>query len=545
MTVGNHRHAAEPRISRRRLVGTTAGLGLAALAGTMVSSDAAARAGHGRLDVLLGRQAGTPEGAAGDFDLFVASGADPVSLDPRKTFVGPGYSINAHAFEALAFRRELEDGSIEVYPVLAESWEQIDPTTLRFTLRQGVKFHNGEDFNAEAVVFTISTIMDPEFTTSLKTWTNDIESVEAIDAYTVQIKTPTEIRGLVNSLVQIPIVAPGAAREKGDAFDREPVGTGPYRITSYEPNSAVTMERFEDYWGDPGRAATITFRILPENATRLAALQAGEVDIAEALPPDKLEDVEADENLQVAFSRTLRVDFLVPHFKLAIMQNRDFREAMSLAIDRQAIVASLLSDTTEPANSISPPGTIGYDAEAPVYEYDPDRAKELLEASGYAGEEIFMGGPSGRYVMDRQVTEAIAAMLQTVGININLEVLEWSSFRGQTDEDAYDLFFIGITDFTLNPVAHWGMFRTGESEDYGSYSNPEMDAIIEEAARTLDDDAATELFLRGQRLQRQEYGSIPLYYEPQLIGVNRRIQGFKPRLDEYVIVRDVTKSADS
>ena len=113
------------------------------------------------------------------------------------------------------------------------------------------------------------------------------------------------------------------------------------------------------------------------------------------------------------------------------------------------------------------------------------------------------------------------------------------------DEDAYDLFFIGITDFTLNPVSHWGMFRTGESEDYGSYSNPEMDAIIEEASRTLDDAAAVELFLQGQRLQREEYGSIPLYYEPQLIGVNRRVQGFKPRLDEYVIVRDVTKSAES
>jgi peptide/nickel transport system substrate-binding protein len=218
---------------------------------------------------------------------------------------------------------------------------------------------------------------------------------------------------------------------------------------------------------------------------------------------------------------------------------------MSLAIDRASIVDALLAGTTEPANSISPPGTIGYDAEAPVYEYDPDRAKELLQSAGYAGEEILMGGPSGRYVMDRQVTEAIAAMLQDVGININLEVLDWASFRGKMDEDAYDLFFIGITDFTLNPVAHWGMFHTGESEDYGSYSNPEMDAIIEEASRTLDDEAAIDLFLQGQRLQREEYGSIPLYYEPQLIGVNRRVQGFKPRLDEYVIVRDVTKSAES
>lgn len=541
MTVKNHQAEHKSRLSRRSLVGGASTIGFTAVAGSMMTGGPAAFARSGRLDTLLSLQ----DAAPGDFELFVASGADPVSLDPRKTFVGPGYSMNAHAFEALAFRRMTEDGSVEIYPVLAESWEYTDPTTLQFTLRQGVKFHNGEDFTADAVVFTINTIKDGGFTTSLTTWTNDIESVEAVDDYTVQIKTPTEIRGLVNSLVQLPIVAPGAAEEMGDAFDREPVGTGPYRITSYTPNSEVRMERFEDYWGEPGKAAAITFRILPENATRLAALQAGEVDVAEALPPDKLEQVEADENLEVVSSPTLRVDFLVPHHDRPIMQNRDFREAMSLAIDRQAIVESLLQGTTEPANSISPPGTIGYDSEAPVYEYDPDRAKELLEQAGYNGEEVFMGGPQGRYVMDRQVCEAIAAMLQDVGININLEVLEWSSFIGNMDEGVYDLFFIGITDFTLNPVQHWGMFHSVESGRYGNYSNPEMDEIIDEAARTLDDEAASELFLRGQRLQREEYGAIPLYYEPQLIGVNQRVEGFEPRLDEYVIVTEVTKPAES
>lgn len=524
------------KFSRRSAIRTSM-LGLATV-GTVTTGSPTAYARPDRLDLLVSRQDSEP----GDFELFVASGADPVSLDPRKTFVGPGYSINAHAFEALAFRRELDDGSIEIYPVLAESWEQVDPTTLQFTLRQGVKFHNGEDFTADAVVFTIETIRQEDFTTSLKTWTNSIESVEAIDDYTVAIKTPTQIRGLINSLVQIPIVAPGAAQELGDAFDREPVGTGPYRITSYTPNSEVTMERFDGYWGEPGKAAAITFRILPENATRLAALQAGEVDIAEALPPDKLEEVDGSDDLEVVSSPTLRVDFLVPNHNTPIMQNRDFREAMSLAIDRVAIVDSLLSGTTEPANSISPAGTIGYDSEAPVYEFDPDRAKELIEQSGYDGSPIAMGGPSGRYVMDRQVCEAMAAMLEDVGINVDLEVLEWSSFNGKREEGGFDVFFIGITDFTLNPVQHWGMFHSERSSTYGNYANPEMDEVIEEAAQTLDDEAAIELFLRGQQLQREEYGSIPLYYEPQLIGINKRIQGFEPRLDEYVIVTNVTKT---
>jgi peptide/nickel transport system substrate-binding protein len=496
----------------------------------------------------VAEEAATPEGttetAAGetadlpDFELAVASGADPVDLDPRKTWVGPGYSINAHMFEALVFRRQNGD-AMELFPLLAESWEVVDDVTWEFKIREGVKFHNGADLDAEAVAFTLTSIMDEEFATPLKTWTNDIESVEVVDSHTVRITTLYPTRGLLNSLAQVPIVEPGAVEEMGAEFTLRPVGTGPYQLVSYTPNSTVVVERFADYWGEPAQASRITFRIMPENATRLAALEAGEVQVAENLPPDKLQSIEATPGLQVASSPTLRVDKLILNFNNEWVQNKEFRQALSMAIDRESIVQNILAGTTIPANSVSPPGTIGYDESLPVYPYDLEEAQRLLEESGYDGSPIKVGGPIGRYSMDKQVSEAIAGMFSRLGINVDFEALAWSEFIAKANEGYYDVYFIGITDFTLNPTSHWRSTYHSEMAR-GWYSNERIDEIIDQSAAELDDEAVIELYREGQRLLYEEMATIPLYYEPQLIGVSERVEGFETRLDEYVIVRDVT-----
>lgn len=469
-------------------------------------------------------------------ELAIAAGADPVSLDPRKTWVAQGYSINAHVFEPLVFREE-KDGNVLLIPVLATSWKQLDPTRMEFTLREGVKFHNGEPFNAKAAAYTLTSIMDKAFVTNLKTWLSDIESIEATEEYKLVIKTKYQTRGLLNSLAQVPIVAPEAA--KSSDFEKKPIGTGPYEIVSYVPSSLVVIEKFDGYWGTPGEAAKITFRVMPENSTRLAALEAGEVQVAENLPPDKLGGLRRNSELSVVFTPTLRVDYLVLNHRNPMMANAKFREAISLGIDREAIVENLLGGTTKVANSISPPGTIGYDASLPNYAYDPKRAKQLLTEAGYKGEPIKMGAPIGRYSMDKQVNEAVAGMLGEIGLNVQLETLAFASYIPKYNEGAYDLSFIGQTDFTVNPHKHWNsLFYTPSAVN--KYSNPEMDKIIEAAREELDDAKASEIFKKGQALQQKEFGgALPLYYEPQLIGLRASVKGFSPRLDEYIIVKSV------
>ena len=475
-------------------------------------------------------------GSAVAFDLSVAAGADPTTLDPRKTWVAQGYSINAHVFEPMFFRAE-KDGNVVIEPILAESWAQKTPTELEIKLREGIKFQNGEPFNAEAVAYTINSIQDNKFVTNLKLWTREITSVEVTGPYTLLLKTARPTRGLLNVLAQVPIVAPKAAQSPD--FEKKPIGTGPYKIVSYVPSGQVVIEKNHNYWGKPGEADKITFRIMPETSTRLAALEANEVQIADNLPPDKLPALKANKNLQVVYTPTLRVDYLVMNFRNPLMQDRKFREALSLAIDRQGIVDNLLGGTTKAANSISPPGTIGYAADLPVYAYDPGKAKALLAESGYKGQVLKIGGPVGRYSMDKQVTEAIAGMLQAIGVNVEVETLAFSSYMAKYNEAAYDLAFIGQTDFTINPQKHWGtLFQS--SIDINKYSNPEMDQIIEAASSELDDAKAAELFRKGQSLEHKNFGgALPLYYEPQLIGLGSKVTNFSPRLDEYIIVDTV------
>lgn len=486
--------------------------------------------------VLLGSTFLSLGQAAMAFELSVAAGADPVSLDPRKTWVAQGYSINAHVFEPLVFREE-QDGNVVLVPVLAESWTQKSPTELELKIREGVKFHNGEPLDANAVAYTITSIQDEKFVTNLKLWTRDVASVEVTGPYTLVLKTESATRGLLNVLAQMPIVAPEAA--KSADFEKQPIGTGPYKISSYVPSGQVVIEKNADYWGKAGEADKITFRIMPENSTRLAALEAGEVQVAENLPPDKLASLRANEELQVVYTPTLRVDYMVMNFRNPLMQNPKFREALSLAIDRQGIVDNLLGGTTKAANSISPPGTTGYDASLPVYAYDPEKAKAALVESGYNGEPIKVGGPVGRYSMDKQVTEAIGGMLQAIGINVEVETLAFSSYIAKYNEAAYDFAFIGQTDFTISPHKHWGTLFYSPT-NITKYANPEMDKIIKEASVELDDGKAAELFKQGQALAANDFGgALPLYYEPQLIGLSADVEGFGARLDEYIIVSTV------
>ncbi|MDB4895626.1 MAG: hypothetical protein JWN15_1888 [Firmicutes bacterium] len=471
---------------------------------------------------------------SGEFELAVASGADPVDLDPRKTWVGPGYSMNAHLFEPLVFRKQTGD-KMEIYPLLAESWKTVDPTTWEFKIRSGVKFHDGETLDAAAVAYTLTSIMDKDFTTQLKTWTNDIAKVEAKDAATLVITTKYPTRALLNSLAQVPIVAPQAAREMGAEFTKKPVGTGPYKIVSYTPNSSVIVERFDGYWGEKGKAKKITFRIMPENATRMAALEAGEVQIAENLSPDKLEKLKSNGALDVIYTPTLRVDWLVLQFTNKQVANLKFRQALSLAIDRDSLVKNILSGTTVVANSVSPPGTIGYDKSLPPFAYNLEKAKQLLQESGYGGEPIKMGAPIGRYSMDKQVNEAVAGMFKKLGVNVQFEALAWSAFIAKANEGQYDVYFIGQTDFTLNPTSHWrSMFYSQTAR--GKYNNPRVDQIIDQSAAELDDAKVIKLYQEGQKILYDDLAALPLYYEPQLIGVSKKLKGFVPRLDEYVIV---------
>ncbi|MED4018528.1 ABC transporter substrate-binding protein [Sutcliffiella cohnii] len=472
----------------------------------------------------------------GTSEIIVGTGADPTSLDPRKTWSGPGYSMNAHMFEPLVFRK-IDNGQVTIEGVLAESYENVDELTWKFTLRKGVTFHNGVPLTGEAVKFTIESILDPEFNTPLVTWLRDVEEVTTEGDLVVYIKTKTPTRGLITSLAQVPIVEPGAVKELGAEFNVKPVGTGPYKIVEYVANNNVVMERYDGYWGEPGVNDRLQFRIMPENSVRLAALQSGDVHIAENISADQIETVRNNPDLDVHITETLRVNMYVLNFENPWISKPEFRQALSLAINRDSLVNNILSGNTIPASSVSPPGTIGFNKDLPVYPYDVEEAKRLLAEIGYDGTPIKMGGPVGRYAMDRQINEAVAGMFKQAGINVELETLEFSSYIPKYNENFYDIAYIGITDFTINPNTHWDGYYYSESSQ-GGYANAEVDALMDQAIQTLDNGEVAEIYKKVQEILYKDLPTLPLYYEPHMVGVRKGITGFSPRLDEYIIVRD-------
>lgn len=479
--------------------------------------------------------------ASGPLDtLSIGIGADPVNLDPRLTWVGQGYSVNAHIFEPLVSRTDDGKGNVKIDGQLAESWENRDDTTWVFHLRSGVTFQNGEPFTAAAAKFTIDTIMDPAFSTPLKTWTSTIASVDAENDSTLVIHTLTPARGLLNSLVQIPIVSPKAVQQYGDQFTLHPVGTGPYQFVSYTPGSEVVIEQYPNYWGEKQGPKTIDWRILPEASARIAAMQSGEVQIAENIPPDQLPALQSNSEIATQTASTMRVIMMVPLFKNKWMQNADFRQGLSMAIDRGSLVKDLLGGATKVANSVSPPGTVGYDADLQPFPYDANKAASLIKSSGYDGSVIRVGAPQGRYQMDAQVGEAIAGMLKKAGVNVQFTSLPWSEYSGQTAKgtDAFDLYFLGTTDFTLYPTSFYnGLFGCKLGRNY--YCDQDLSAKIDASAAMLDNDKAAAAYKEIQEIAYKDLPVVPLYWEPAITAVSKNISGFHLRMDEYIVATQV------
>lgn len=493
---------------------------------------------------LSGCSSSAPAPSTGDGgtlgNLAVAIGADPVSLDPRLTWVGPGYSVNAHIFEPLVTRADDGEGHVEITGLLAESWENRDDKTWVFHLRDGVTFHNGEAFTADAVKFTIDTIMGEALASPLRAWTSTIDTVEVEDDTTVVIHTLAPARGLLNSLVQIPIVSPEAVEQYGTEFTLHPVGTGPYEFVDYTPNSVIDLKQYDDYWGEQNGPSTITWRVLPEASARVAALQSDEVQIAENISPDQLPVLSSNSNLEVLTAPTMRVMMMVPMFQNEWMQNLDFRTGLSMAIDRESIVGSFLSGTTEVANSVSPPGTVGYDGDLEPYPFDLEEAKRLIEKSGYDGAPIRVGAPRGRYQMDAQIGEAIAGMFEEAGVNVEFTSLPWSEYAGQAAKgtDSFDIYFLGQTDFTLYPTGYYNaLFHSTLGRNY--YDDPELTSKIDASAALLDDDEAGATYREIQEIAYADLPLLPLYWEPGITVTSKDVTGFRLRMDEYVVVTDV------
>lgn len=468
-------------------------------------------------------------------DITVAFGVDPTSLNPLASTSIPGRSAINHIFDKLLWF----DLNGQLVPKLAESWSFVEPTILELKLRQGVKWHDGGDFTADDVKFTIDSARKPKTPNWMTAAFQPIADVQVVDPHTVRIVTTAPNRSLLRTLTLIEIVSKRVFETRPETVQTNPIGTGPFKFVSYSPGDRLVMERNPNYWGGAPKLEKLTIRVIQEAGTRLAELQAGTVDFMDNVPVDQLSVVEQQKNLELLAGPSLRVMYSVLRTQRAPFNNPLVRQAVQYALDKQAIVDHLLAKRTAVANTPVAPQIPGHDASIKPWPYDPAKARALLKEAGALGTKIVVAYPNGRYLMDRQVGEAIASFLQAAGFQVEQQSPEWgiyfTSLRKGID-CPYDVAFAGWGGDTGDPNwVLWEHFYSPSAALQSGYSNKQVDELLEKALRTLDDAEAAKLYKEAQQIVVKDGSWIPLYFQPNIWAKNKRLKGVDNRPDEFMI----------
>lgn len=491
-------------------------------------------------------------------DLRIGLKAEPSALDPQFHVLVPNAQIGFAIFDPLV----MMDADLAVVPMLAESWT-VDGTVWDFTLRSGVTFSDGSPLVAEDVVFTFARIpLVPNAPTAYTLFTRQIESVTAVDDHTVRITTKVPYPLLLTDIANLPILshlaAAGSAPEgrttqemnRGEGL----VGTGPFKFVSWQKGADLVLERNETYWGEAPAWDRVIYRPMSNPAARAAALLAGDIDVMEDPPTADLPGMKTNPALAIAEGTGTRIIYLAldQHAEPSpgitgtdrnpLMDVR-VREALSLAIDRKAIVDRVMDGVAVPAGDLIPWPMFGaLEDHATAPEADPARARELLAEAGYPdGFGITIGTPNGRYVNDSRVAQTIAALWARIGVQAEVDAVAPPVFFKNRDAFEYSAYLAGWGNSTgevlttLRSLVGTRDPATGTgTSNGGRYSNPELDGLLDEAARTMDDDARRALLEKADALVLSDYGILPLHFEVPVWAMRNGL-GYVARADQMTL----------
>ena len=497
-------------------------------------------------------------------NLTVATPHDP-SVDPHWLYLGPNAAYSRYIFERLIDR----DENANIVARLAESWENLDDLTWKFNLRKGVKFHDGSDFTADDVIFSIDRIPNiPNNPASYESNVSMIESVEATDSHTLVVKTKNPYPLLLRRLSGVAIVSKSnveGSTTEDFASGKVAIGTGPYKFNSYTPGDNYQITVNNNYWGVKPDFNDVTFKIMPDGASRVAALLAGDVDILEGLSPSSVPAVESKDGFKVAKRASARTLWLYVDtqndnspfvtdndgnaMSVNPLKDKRVRKALSLAIDRDAIVSKVMDGLAEEANQVVPKGFFSYSENIPENEFNINKAKELMAEAGYAdGFGLTVHAPNDRYVNDDKIAQAIAQMLSKIGLKMQVETMPKAVYFGRLNKQEFSLSMIGWDNaFTGSSLMSLSAAFHTKEEGYGSwnaggYSNTAFDAEVEKASAAFDMQEYEGHLKRAMEiLIAEDQGAIPLHSQFVTVGTTDKVD-YTPRADEAFEVMLVKKA---
>ena len=472
------------------------------------------------------------EATADGGTLIAAQGAEPDRLDPHLTSAYASFQILENVYDTLV--QPGDDLSME--PALAESWDiSDDQLTWTFHLREGVTFHNGRELVADDVVYSYEQIMDPETGAANAFRFESIESVTAVDENTVEIELTRPTPNLLVNLGGFKgmAIVPQEIVEDG-SIDTHPVGTGPFRFVSSSPDEGILLERNPDYWqeGLP-RLDQIRFVQIPDPTVKLTNLRTGEVHWVDSVPPQELESLEADDSIVLERAPGGDYHYFAFNHAREPFDNPDVRRAIAMAIDREVIAEAAQFGAATPNQTAIPEGNFWYHEYAPFTPGDVEGAQALLEEAGVT-DLSFAFMVSSEFPETVTQAQVIASQLEPLGITVEIDDVDFSTWldrQGQGDFDAFMLSWIGNID---PDDFYYAQHHSEGGFNFQGYSNPDMDALLDEARVETDQDARKALYDQAAEMIVDDASYIYLY-NPENIGAwTPALEGYSVRGDNAV-----------
>ncbi|MFY9659195.1 MAG: ABC transporter substrate-binding protein [Terriglobales bacterium] len=453
--------------------------------------------------------------------------SSPTNLDPRVGIDGQSERIDELLFDALLTR----DDHFNVQPGLAERWEIPDPLTYVFHLHTGVKFHDGRPLTSLDVKWTFDSLLQGKLRSTKTSTYRYVDRIDAPDDFTVVFHLKEPFAALLWNLSEgaIGIVPEGSL----DEMTRQPIGTGPFKFVSAETDKDVILARNDNYWGARPHLARVRFDVVPDATTQALELRKGSADLTinSPMPPDAIVTLERDPSLIVQRGAGTRLAYLAFNLRDPILKDVRVRQSIAYALDRRPMIEYLWRNQVQAASSILPRQSWAYNGDVQRYDYDPGKARQLLDAAGYTsvnGVRFHLTMKTSTNEDTRLMVAVMQQQLRQVGIALDIRTFESATFMADVVSGAFQLYSLrwigGNEDPDIFDTAFHSRNFPPAGRNRSFYSNPRVDSLIDQARRETDQDVRKKLYAEIQEILAKDVPSVNLWYLNNVLVHTRRVR---------------------
>ncbi|PIS37524.1 MAG: peptide ABC transporter substrate-binding protein [Nitrospirae bacterium CG08_land_8_20_14_0_20_52_24] len=467
--------------------------------------------------------------------------SEPTNLDPRLATDANSSRINGLIYSGLL--RQDENGLIQ--PDLAVNWETPDPGTYLFHLREGVRFHDGTVLTSRDVKYTFESILDPALGSPHKSTFEQIERIETPDDKTIRFVLREPFAPFLLSMTMGIVLAQSASAQGAD-FAKAPVGTGPFRLAKRNTGESYDLWANPDYFEGAPKLSRVIFRVVPDNTVRFLELQKGTLNlVVNGIELDYIPLVNKDPRLKLMTGPGVNYSYIGFNLTDPLLKKQKVREAIAHAVDRDSIIRHLLKEMAHPATGLLSPMNWAYYGEVKTFEYSPQKSRELLDQAGYPDPDG--GGPGMRFTLSyktsqdeqgKRIAAALQQQLKEVGIEVTIRSYEWGTFYGDIKSgnfQLYSLSWVGVTDPDIYDYIFHSKNFPPAGANRGRYANPEVNALLERARRTLDLSRRKAYYRKVQEILAADLPYVSLWHYDNVAVIRKNVEGFvlNPRGDLY------------